>query len=109
MGKRGPRPVAEKVVNALEGAGLEEAAAVAREAAGLPPLPRTWQQDFIFAVRDHVDPGGPVGFNPTPGLSDERAEAEADERESILRGLTPPKGRKYSWKRTGNRIEVKVV
>ena len=104
MGKRGPKGARDKAVDALESKGMDDAAAVVREATGLPPKPRTPQQDFIFTVRDTVDKRiGTVGF-PCADI------AELQERESILRGLTPPDGYRYKpTRKSDTYLEVVLV
>lgn len=93
MGKRGPKPKVEKVVKALEGAGMTDAAALARDAAGIPQPPVGPDQDFIKTIRAQVDAKmGVIGFP----CSD--AE-QGDRREWILKGLTPPAGYRYKWTR----------
>ena len=107
MGKRGPKPAAAKVVAALEDKGMGEAANVARDAAGIPRKPLTPAEEFEASVREVVDGGGqPVGYNPTEGLDDDAATAEADMRAAVFASLVHPKGRTYKWKRVGNRFTV---
>lgn len=110
--KRGPGrpPKAAKAVEALEAAGMPDAARVAAQAAGLPTRPLTPEEDFLLGVRELVGAKEtmPVGFN--------LANAEQAEEYAALVGTLPaPRpGLRYFVARQrgpngeGSRLEVSV-
>lgn len=97
--KRGRPPIAEKVVKALEDAGEERAAEVAREAGGLPPRVKTPDELFLAEVVLQCTGGPPVGFNCTD-------EDDAIYKETLVSTILDPNGRAYKVVRKGPRIEV---
>lgn len=92
----GVKSAAVKIVEALEAAGMDDAADIARDVAGLPPRPVTPDQDFIRSVRATVDARkGVVGFQC------DNVE-QRDRREWLIAGLTPSvPGYTYSVRRRG--------
>lgn len=97
----GRPPIAALIVEHLERKSMVAAADEVRSFAGLPPRVLTPTEQFIAAVIEQVVTSS-VGFVCTD-------EDEAVELMAELSKVVGPDGRRYTAKRNGSRLEVKVV